>query len=255
MHATAYTAPVAAIEDRTFYVWMAGVFLLIAFSGFVPTYWAPLLAQRFHAPPVVHIHGMLLFTWTLFYFVQTTLVAAGRIRDHRAWGLAGIALFSVVLCTILVVLNVSIKQGDAMGQGDAARRFAAVPFCGALFAAVMFATAIANVRRPAIHKRLMTVLMIGMMMPALARLVGFLLAPAGVFHAGPPPPVALIRPALVTDLLIAVVMVRDWRVLGRPHPAYLIAGSALVSEQMLAIGFAGTQTWMGIAHWFEGLAG
>ena len=87
MNATVASALSVRTESRSFYVWMAGAFLLIAFGGFTPTYWAKVAAGTFHAEPIIHIHGILLFTWTCFFFVQTALVASGRILDHRAWGL------------------------------------------------------------------------------------------------------------------------------------------------------------------------
>src|SRR5450432_641877 len=120
------TASNVRAESRSFYVWMAGVFVLIAFAGFTPTYWAKVATGTFHAAPIIHIHGILLFTWTCFFFVQTALVAAGRTLDHRAWGLAGIALFSVMMCSILVGEATVLKRYEAQGFGDAARRFAAV---------------------------------------------------------------------------------------------------------------------------------
>src|SRR5438876_6772890 len=46
---------------------MAGVFVLMAFGGFTPTYWARVASGTFHGPPILHIHGALLFSWTLFY--------------------------------------------------------------------------------------------------------------------------------------------------------------------------------------------
>jgi hypothetical protein len=59
---------VAAIETQSsrtldtgrFHFRMGIVFVLIAFSGFVPTYWAPVVAGTFAAPPIVHVHGALL---------------------------------------------------------------------------------------------------------------------------------------------------------------------------------------------------
>src|SRR5436190_7654361 len=84
---------VAGIQTgRYFYVWMAAAFVIVAFGGFSPTYWAPVAAGTFKAPPIIHIHGMLMFTWVCFYFLQTALVATGRTLNHRNWGLAGIAL-------------------------------------------------------------------------------------------------------------------------------------------------------------------
>jgi hypothetical protein len=82
------------------------------------------------------------------FFVQTAMVAAGRTPDHRAWGLAGIALFSVLLCTILVTEMAVLKRDAALGMGDAARRFAAVTLCAWPLMAGIFTLAIINVRRP-----------------------------------------------------------------------------------------------------------
>jgi len=101
---SATTADAAGIrsESRYFYVWMGIGFVVVAFGGFAPTYWTKLAAGSFHGPTIIHLHGFLLFSWVCFYLLQTTLVATGRTMDHRNWGLAGIALFSFVLCSILV---------------------------------------------------------------------------------------------------------------------------------------------------------
>ncbi len=253
-------APVAAIkagvvEGRYFYVWMATVFVLVAFGGFVPTYWAPVVTHRFHAPPVVHIHGILMFTWTCFYFVQTALVATRRTLDHRAWGLAGIALFSTIACMILVGEMAVLKRDEARGMGEAAQHFAAVTLCAWPLMVGMFTLAIVNIRRPEVHKRLMTLLMIGMMTPAIARVFLTLLAPPGAAAGGPPPPFVSIPPALVADLLLVAAMVRDWRIFGRPHRVYVIGGLVLLAQQLLTVAFAATPTWMAIVQAFESLAG
>ena len=73
-------------NTRRFHLRMAVVFVLIAFGGFAPSYWAPVFSGTFHMPPIAHIHGILLFSWTLFYLAQTAWVAAGRTPAHRAWG-------------------------------------------------------------------------------------------------------------------------------------------------------------------------
>ena len=88
-------------EGRYFYLWMAIGFLVVAFGGFIPTYWSKIAAGSFYGPAIIHLHGFFLFSWVCFYLLQTTLVATGRTMDHRNWGLAGIALFSFVLCSVL----------------------------------------------------------------------------------------------------------------------------------------------------------
>ena len=47
MEATVASASVLRAESRNFYVWMAGAFLLIAFGGFTPTYWAKMATGSF----------------------------------------------------------------------------------------------------------------------------------------------------------------------------------------------------------------
>ena len=148
-----------------------------------------------------------------------------------------------------------IKRDEALGMGDAARRFAAVTLCAWPWLIGVFALAIVNIRRPQVHKRLMTLLMIGMMTPAIARVFLTFLAPAGAASAGPPPPFVSLPPALVADLFIVVAMVHDWRTRGRPHPVYVYGGAVLLAQQMLTVPFAATPTWMGIAKAFESLAG
>src|SRR6202046_3442751 len=100
MEGTVARPPVLRAESRNFYVWMAGAFALVAFAGFTPTYWAKVATGSFHAAPIIHIHGALLFTWTCFYFVQTALVASGRTLQHRAWGLAGVCVFPALIVVI-----------------------------------------------------------------------------------------------------------------------------------------------------------
>jgi hypothetical protein len=247
------TASAVRAESRSFYVWMAGAFVLVAFGGFTPTYWAKVATGTFHGEPIIHIHGILLFSWTCFYFVQTALVAAGRTLDHRAWGLAGIALFTAMMFSILVGQEVVLKRNEMLGFGDAALRFSAVTLIGWPLIAAIFTLAIINIRKPEVHKRLMTLLMIGIMTPAIARVFIMLFAPPGV--GAPPPPFVSLPPALVADLFLVVAIVRDWRILGRPHPVYIYGGLALVLQQILTVPIAATATWMHIAQAFESLAG
>jgi hypothetical protein len=245
----------ARSEGRYFYLWMAGISVFVAFGGFIPTFWAKVAAGTFHAPPMIYVHGALLFSWTLFYFMQTALVAYGRTMDHRSWGLAGIALYSVMMCSILVAQMAVLKRADAQGMGDAARRFAAVSLCAWPLMAGIFTLAIVNVKRPQVHKRLMQLLIIGMLTPAIARVFLTLFAPPGAVGAGPPPAFVSLPPALVADLLILVAMFHDWRTRGRPHPVYVYGGLALLAQQVLTVPFAATATWMSIATAFESLAG
>jgi hypothetical protein len=252
---TTATAAGLPAESHSFYVRMGVVFVVIAFGGFAPTYWAPVVAGTFHAPPIIHVHGALMFAWVCFYLVQTSLVASGRTMRHRDWGLAGIALFTAIACAILVGVMGVIKAQEAAGFGESALRFSAVTLCGWPLIVGLFTLAIVNHRNGAVHKRLMNLLLIGMMTPAIARVFLTLLAPAGAGVGPSPPAFVSIPPSLVADLLIVVAMVRDKRTIGRVHPVDLWGGLALLAQQLLTVPFSTTGTWMSIARGFERLAG
>jgi len=253
LQSTVASNSVLRFSARHFYLWMAGVFVLIAFGAFTPTYWAPVASGTFHGPPILHIHGALLFSWTLFYFMQTAWVASGHTPTHRAWGLAGIAMFSVMMCSILVAQITVMRLYDAHGYGDAGRRFAAVALCALPVLIGFFSLAIANVRRPETHKRLMYLVMVGFMHPAIGRVMVTLFAPPGA--QGPPPVLVAVPPGLIADLLIVVAMIYDWRTRGRAHHVYVYGGLTLLADQLLTVPVSATQTWTSIARFLEGLAG
>src|SRR5260370_42000653 len=83
---------VLAESPARFYFHMALACMAVAFLGFAPTYWLPLASGSFASTPVVHFHGMLFFTWTLYVAFQTWLAASGRTARHRSLGVIGVSL-------------------------------------------------------------------------------------------------------------------------------------------------------------------
>jgi hypothetical protein len=82
----------ASSHARYFYFYMALSCMAVAFLGFAPTYWLPLASRTFPSLPVIHFHGMLFFTWTLYFAFQTWLAASGQIARHRTVGMIGVSL-------------------------------------------------------------------------------------------------------------------------------------------------------------------
>lgn len=254
MGATSVLQSTAAAPAR-FHFRMASLFLLVAFAGFTPTYWLPVATARFHQPPIVHIHGLLLFGWTLLYFVQTWLVAAGRVARHRGWGMFGIALFTAMICSIVVTKITLLRLADARGWGEAERHFSAVAFCSLVPMIALFVGALRNIGRPEVHRRLMFLLMCLLMIPALARVFLVLLAPPGAVGAGPPPVSVLIPPTLVATLFIAAGALYDWRTRASVHPVFTRVAPAVILWTLAIVPFSSTAAWMSIARAFESLAG
>jgi hypothetical protein len=104
---------ISAIPDprdgavRWFYVCMAGICVAIAFGGFVPTYGSRLATGTFSGAPILHIHAMLFFAWTLFFLAQTTLVATGRTRGrpHPVYLAGGALLVAVQLLSLPIAAS------------------------------------------------------------------------------------------------------------------------------------------------------
>jgi hypothetical protein len=233
-----------------FYVGMAVVIVAIAIAGFIPTYWAPVASGSFAGAPILHVHGVLFTAWTLLFLTQARLAASARFERHRTLGLAGIAVATAMVFMGVGVSIHSMEMGTARGAGEQARSFAIVPVTIVLSFAALVAAAIANVRRPDVHMRLMLMASISILPPALARLLRVAVAGIRPTGTGDTPPVAFtIVPNLLADVLIVIAIVHDWRTRGRPHPVYLVAGGALVAVQILRVPLSGTAAWHAVADW------
>jgi len=242
-------ADIAMARERTgyFYVWMAGICAVIAFGAFAPTYWLQLPAGTFVGPPLLHLHAALFSAWTLLLLSQTWLAANGRLEHHKAWGLAGISLASLMVVVGLTVAILRVRAGIAQ-YGDAVLSFFILPFSGIVMFAGFFGAAIANLNRPEVHKRLVLLATISLLEAAMAR-VFFVLATGGGPGMrpglGPPPSVTIaIVPSLLLLGLVIAGMVRDWRVRGRPHPVWMIGGAIYVAVILLRVPFSATPLWL-----------
>jgi hypothetical protein len=160
---------VAQSQIDYFYFYMALACMAVAFLGFAPTYWLPLANRSLSASPVVHFHGLLFFTWSLYFAFQSWLAASGKVVRHRAIGMIGVSLATAMtIFGFLVAVN-AMKRSAAAGLADDGIAFAIVPLSGILFFAVVFTLAIAAIRKPQTHKRLMLLASISLLDAAVAR--------------------------------------------------------------------------------------
>src|SRR5882757_4769530 len=243
---------VSTSHTQYFYFYMALACTAVAFLGFAPTYWLPLASGSFSSSPVVHFHGMLFFTWTLYFAFQTWLAASGRTGWHRSLGLIGVSLATAMtIFGFLAAVN-AMKRSAAIGQTDAGIAFAVVPLSGILFFAMVFTLAVAATGRPETHKRLMLLAGISILDAAVARWFLTFLAPPG--PPGPPPVEVTIVPALIAYLLLVAAMIFDWRTRGRPHLVYIYGGAALVAVKLLNWPISVTPAWHSFAGGILALA-
>jgi hypothetical protein len=246
--------PLARAQSRYFYFYMAIACAAVAFIGFLPTYWVPMASGTLQRAPVYHLHGLLFFSWTIYFIYQTWLGASGRVARHRDVGLLGVSLATAMVVFGVTVAITSVKRDTAAGMGEAARAFMIVPLSDIVFFASLILLALLNLRRTETHKRLMLLATISLLAAPIARWFLTFLAPPGAADAVPPVAIAT-GPVLVSMLLLIVAIVHDWRSRGRPHPVYLWGGAALLGMAFLRAPLSVTPAWLAIAAAITGLAG
>jgi hypothetical protein len=226
-----------AVSPRQFYVWMAGTCFLIAVIGFLPTYWMPLAKGSFRAEPMVHIHGLLMFSWVAFFFSQSWLVAQGKTLSHRTWGMLGISIMTGIAFIVPTIVSLRLAQAATPGEPAQAvhdaRAFTWVTISALLFFVPAFVLAIVKLKDSETHKRLILLATISMLGAPIARWFIFGAPPAPPWPAGLPdistPPIMIaIVAGLIGDILLGVAVVYDWRTRGKVHPVYLIGGSIML---------------------------
>ena len=237
-------------ERSSFYFHFSLVFVAVAFGGFARTYLIPTATGTFDGPALLHVHGVLFLGWTVLLAVQTNLAARGRVDRHRALGLAGISLATAMVFTAIAVVVRGLSAAEAIGNGADARTLAVVPLTPIVLFVGLFCCSIANLRRPEIHKRFIMLASIALLPPAIARVLLALMTTGGRPNFASP--VGGVDLALVASLgaafiayvpLIAVLAVRDWRMLGRPHRVYWIGGLVMIVVQLLRVPLARTDAW------------
>lgn len=245
-------APIAFL-GKDFYFQMAVACAGVAFIGFAPTYWLPLLSGELNAKPVTHLHALVFFAWSLLFVAQTWLAKTKSLSLHRGLGMAAISLATAMVILGVWVAIDRMHAAGAIGRLEAGMAFAIVPLLGITFFAVAFALAIVHIRRSEWHKRLMLLAAISILDAAIARWFLTFLAPPGA--AGPPPVAVTVAPALVASLLLVVAMIHDLRRRGKVHEIYWIGFIAYVAVKLIQVPLSETGLWRGLAGALMALGG
>jgi len=172
--------------------------------------------SSFSAPLIVHVHAVLFMGWVVITVLQAWLASAGNLNFHRRLGIVA-AIWACVMMVVgpLVTIGMAhngrvppVFQPQYLLIADPATL---VAFFGLL------ASALALRHRPDWHARLQIGAFMMLMGPGVGRILPMPLLIPNAFQV-----------ACSLPLIIAVIgMVRDWRVHGRPHPAWLVSIAVL----------------------------
>lgn len=252
------TQPARVRTGGRFYFHLSLACLAIGVLGFTPTFWLAMALGRFNATPLVHLHGLVFTAWLLLLVGQNWRISQGRLDHHRAWGLVGIALATMMFMIGWATAIASLGERLAAGQGDAGREFLIVPLTSVTLFYVFFIAAIANLRRPEWHRRLIFVATSVILVPAVARV--FLLTRVGLDAAmdggmrPPPPAFAPLLSVAACSLIVVAGMAYDWRTRGKVHAAWTIGLVATLAAALGRLPVAQTAAWHAFADWTTRIA-
>ncbi|MBO9576345.1 MAG: hypothetical protein J7494_11445 [Sphingobium sp.] len=220
-----------AQSKPSFHLWMALAMAGFVFTGFGISYIAPLAAGTFKpAPPIVHLHGAVFFSWIALLITQSLLVNGKNVRLHRSLGTFGIAVGTlvVVMGATMQIVAASTTTLKGAGPGIFFLGFVAPPSF-----AILFAMAIRAVRTPEIHRNLMLIATISVLMPAINR----------VYMKGVGLPyVPFFLTYLTMDVLLALVLWHERQATGRISRTTWI-GTAIVFVPQLFLRLVSSQPW------------
>lgn len=180
----------------------------------------------------------------------------GRIWHHRAFGLAGISLATLMLTLGMALTIATLRHRLNAGDGDAARSFAIVSFTQVSMFFGFFVAAIANIERPQWHKRLMIVATLAALGAAIQRIVIIYRTghPRGLDPPAPPVFSSLYASLIVCVILLAI-MVWERRTSKRTHPAWAIGLAVILGVVLLRIPISQTSAWLAFAQWAADMGG
>lgn len=223
----------------SFHLVMALVMCAFVFGGFGMTYLGPLASDTFPpAPPIVHLHGAVFFSWMVLLVVQSALVNARNVRLHRSLGMFGIAVATLVVTMGTFITLAGTSGVDAGFVGDGAGVFFLSVVAPPSFA-VLFVMAIRAVRVPLVHRNLILIATIAILMPGINRVY---MTGVGLDY------VPFYKTYLTMDVLLAAVLWHEWRVAGRVSGATWIGAAIVVVPQFLLAPVSATQEWLDFVH-------
>jgi hypothetical protein len=216
----------AAIEDpaadeRRFFRALITFMAVVLVAGFVVQ--LAMGRSSFDAPLIVHLHAVVFMGWVAIVLAQAWLVAGGNVVLHRRLGRLAVvwALGLPIFGTLVTVANVQSGRTPFFFEPQhflIANPLSVVGFLALLGAAIVMR------KRTDWHARLQVGAFVMLMGPGFGRLIPMpLLTPYAFEIAG-----------LLALVFPVVGMVHDWRVRGRPHPAWLWGIGVLIGVKLIA---------------------
>ena len=221
-----------------FFAASAVVLALLVLVSFIATYFVPLATGAKRFTLLRHLHGAAFFAWVGLYVAQTQLLRAGKVRQHRELGIAGVALAGAMLPLGIWQAITAATERQSRGvalpfEFSLYNLVDILVFCAAFGWAILEAS-----RRIEWHRRLMFIALLNLFGPAFSRIA---------LNLPIPFPWLDMAPNLIADAVLIVLALHDRRHLGRIHPATLWAALVLIPFHVVEPLIARSPWWNAVA--------
>lgn len=212
-------------KDLRFFRNLIFVMAIIVVAGFVKK----LVTGRssFSAPLIVHMHAVVFMGWIAILLLQVSLISSGRRDLHRRLGVLAL-VWSGLMMVLGVLVTVAMAHNARIPFFFQPQYFLIADPATLLSFIVMLIAAVALRRQPDWHARLQIGAFAMLMDQGVARLLPLPQLMPYAFQTG----------WALTVLVPIIGMVRDWRVYGRPHRAWLVSigvlALAMTAAQVIA---------------------
>jgi len=207
--------------------------------GFWPSFFRPMGSGTV----LRNVHGVTSTLWYLALMLQSFLMSRGNVKWHRR-----VAPFVVLLLPVLVVsalMATRVMLTSSALPPPIRPHIAYLDVTTTALLVVLFGLALRNRRTPPAHKRYMVSTVFIGFPPALTRFYVRTFGPAAMLPFGG------IHLAFITaEIVLAVLMLVDWRMGERRRWAYPITFVTFVAIQLLMVPVSGTSAWLAFCRWF-----
>ncbi len=228
-------------SDRGLFLAAAVGFPLLVLAGYFKSYY---FSSFFDVKPVanalVHLHGIVMSAWVVYFVAQVALIRSKNIKLHMTMGMAGIALALIVIVVgMATAVDAQLVRGAAPPDTDP-HAFFLLPVSDMTLFIIFFAGAIYYRKRPAEHKSLM-----------LLTAINFL--PAALFRIPVAPPEYTILWAFGTPALLAAAALawHTWKH-GKLNTVFAAGVSLLIIAIPLRAVVMGSEAWLSFVGWLAG---
>lgn len=238
MHASSRPARGAIYRHAHWYV--LSLFIVV-FAGFFRTYFSRLGSTDL----IHHLHAITAIGWMLLVVLQSWFITHGRARWHRAFAKLSFFILPMLVITGLFVVHAMLAH-QPIRPGNPFVMFAFADLTSLVYLLMYYVMAIVYRRDPSQHQRFMLATVLVVFPPALGRV----LLQQVPLHWTVGEVLAAIY--LVSDLIIVVLLARDWRRERTVYYAYGFAGVYFLFEIVVWPFLAHYRPWYDFCTWFLG---